>query len=163
MIADGRGQHPNSKANLNPAKKGEVRNPKGRGNTKSLKSILKDKLNSDGELKVAGYRLDEEGRKTTEWVEVAVSMPKKEAIVLKFINKAYKMDDISAFKLLWESLEGKAVQPVIQGSTITDDPDLFETVMGQMKKAAGEPTPPPGMKTPNRKEGHGKIETEDEY
>jgi hypothetical protein len=160
MTTDGRGKHPNSQSNLRPVKKGEVRNPKGRGNTKSISAVLKEALNQNGELKVAGYRLGENGEKTTEWVEVVVEIPKKEAIAIKLINKAFKMDDMKALQILMDRTEGKAVQPIILGSSITDDPEMFNKVMDHVKKSVSTSVPEVDVQPGKEKNGL-RIETED--
>lgn len=86
-------QNPKSLANLNPPKKGEVRNPKGRGKSKNTRTILERFLNLEMKQKNPFTQEDEQ-------------MTVLELMNLKQIANALE-GDLSAYKEMIDRYEGK--------------------------------------------------------
>lgn len=93
-------QNPKSLANLKPPKKGEVRNPNGRGNSKNTKTILERFLNLEMKQK----------NPFTQEIE---NMSVLELMNLKQIANALE-GDLAAFKEVIDRHEGKVVAKIEQ-------------------------------------------------
>lgn len=105
--------------NLKPAKKGEVRNPKGRPKGSfSWKKILREEMQERFRTSIGGKR---------QTLEVARAIVKAAAL------KAMK-GDVKAAQFLYEALEGKPISTnVIEGNL-----NLMDQLYEEAQKSAGE-------------------------
>lgn len=116
-------------ANLNPAKKGEVRNPKGRGKgTPNLKTVLKRWLYTTETVKNPYTKKEEE-------------LTQVDIMVMAQLGKARK-GDTTAFNALLDRLDGRPKQSLdidhtTDGEPITEQPqDLSKLTDAELRTLA---------------------------
>ena len=101
--------NPNMKG-LKPAKKGEIRNPKGKPKgSLSLVTLLKKALEEDYFV----FEKDEEGKfKKDEYGKFIIvqKMKKKDAVIIALVTKAIQDKDMQAINTLLDRVDGKVPQ-----------------------------------------------------
>jgi hypothetical protein len=102
--------NPNARDNLIPAKKGEVRNPKGRGHSLGVATVIRRFFDSKTDFK----DID----------NIPKKMSIEDAIVLAQIKKAMEEGDTKAFEALLDRLYGKPKQPIEQQNINLNFEDL---------------------------------------
>jgi hypothetical protein len=101
----GRGQHPNSRANLKPAQQGEVRNPEGRGHVPDRATVFRRWL----DLKTRIPNVDKNGNRRFVSEADVIECTLLERAALGQLEAALK-GNTQAWKEIQDSLHGKQAE-----------------------------------------------------
>lgn len=108
--------------NIRPPKKGEIRNPKGRGSVKGFKTVIREFMEAAMDKRSPISKQPE-------------NLTVQQHMVLSMIGKALK-GDVPAFRELVDRLEGKAKESIDVKSTGTVD--LMYDIGGSLIKITNE-------------------------